>query len=324
MTLAFNNIFKGKQVVQQAWYGNKIQIFQSAGWETTPMTVQQVWAKSLASKATDIQVDSDDNFYVLRDGRVEKYNSDGELIYVYPETMAGSFVIDNKDRLIVSRTDGYIARYFKNQGFDAQFNATSNTRWLVNMHVDNDDNVFANYGVMVYMISHDFQGATKLGDAADSPGAMILDKDNNIYCVYYGSSWSPKEIDKYDSKMKIIWTKSLSYVGSALAIDSQGFVYVGQGSGDVVKLRPDNGKLVNSIVTTDSVVVDLAIDSQDNLYVATSGGNVRKYSSDGTEIWGYDGVGCTAMTIDSNNNVYVGDTSGKIVKQLQLKQEETK
>ena len=63
MTLAFNNIFKGKQVVQQAWYGNKIKIFQSAGWETNPMTVQQVWQKKLTDTVYAVAVDSQDNVY---------------------------------------------------------------------------------------------------------------------------------------------------------------------------------------------------------------------------------------------------------------------
>lgn len=79
--MTLSNIFFGKKVVQQLYVG-QIKLYQSAGWETLPATVQQVWQKSVSSNFDAIAVDSQDNIYTGEyDSYLTKFSSDGTQIW---------------------------------------------------------------------------------------------------------------------------------------------------------------------------------------------------------------------------------------------------
>lgn len=165
------------------------------------------------------------------------------------------------------------------------------------------------------------------------PLALAVDKKGNMFVADYNNYARDDScrIIKLNSSGSILWIRSDIYGVSAIAVDSQGNVYIAgtfnspilkSGSFDspVLKLSTDGTPIMSfgAYGTGDGKFlspVSLALDSHDNLYVVDCESNkIQKFYPNGTLVtrwtcdsYGADGYGVQPgyITIDPDDNIYI-------------------
>jgi tripartite motif-containing protein 71 len=196
--------------------------------------------------------------------------------------------------------------------------------------VDPDGHLFVTSGDRVLKLSPQGEQLAQLGtgrsgrqpDQFDSPRALALDRDLNLYV---GDARNDR-IQKFAPDGRLIGTVSVREP-KAVAIDAAGNLYVPEfRSGTVLKLDPTGRRIASfsapQLATANyQFAEDIALDSDGNLYVTYGAEHViRKLSPDGEilALWGQPlgadgppGVGDyqpTAVAVDPFQNVYVASS----------------
>lgn len=321
----FKNIFIGKKVVQQAWLGDRVQIFQSPGWETTPMTVQQVWKKSGYRYPAAI-ASNGDIYLIANTNTLVKINSDGNELWrkAVDTDFILTIAINGKDDVYIGTQENDIKHLSSNGDFiwvKKIFNVSDGSNGIYHICFDQQGNIYCG-GQTSRVFKRDSEGAaiwSAPGNGSLAIRSMATDSKGN---TYFSPSYG--QIIKVDSEGNKLWETEqvTSAFANAIAIDQQGNVCVaGSGMDGVKKLAPDGSLIWRKPIRTDSgdiISVDaICLDEMSNIYCASSL-SVVKISSDGTEIWRVAIKGSRNVLTDKLNNVYCAGSS--LTKFIQLKQ----
>jgi hypothetical protein len=148
------------------------------------------------------------------------------------------------------------------------------------------------------------------GDLSINPpniGAMIDTKDreydvtNIEYVLKYSTS----------GYLEKVWTRSFSGAPNTVAVDSDGFVYIGTSKNLVRKTSPDGSTVWDYTVSDE--VNSIAVDSDGFVYYG-AGYIVGKLTPDGQNVWvSNSGGGVKSVAIDSDGFVYCGGTGNTVI-----------
>lgn len=148
-------------------------------------------------------------------------------------------------------------------------------------------------------------------------GAVATDSNRNVYIDEYNSSVI--RVKKINSAGVLQWTKSHN-IGTtddgiiAIDVDSNYALYLGTGSGKLVKLN-SAGNMVWIKSISSNPTRDVKVDALDNIWV-TNGYKLLKYDVNGDVILEREYSGYTNyIAFDTNNDVYFTSSDG-IVRKL--------
>ncbi len=278
--------------------------------------------------AAALAVDHDGNVYVTGtshgDYATVKYDSAGNELWVARYDSPGILSADSAAALAVDH-DGNVyitgtgeTRFTNDDYATVKYDAAGNTLWVA--HYDGPD------------------------QSRDSPQAMVLDSAGNVYVT--GISHGEPNMDdyatiKYDGAGNELWVARYDGpahqrdVGKALAVDSDGSVYVtgwsqGEGtSGDYATIKYNGAGNELWVARYDGPAHEqdvgeaLAVNSDGSVYVTGYSHGVNdkdcftiKYDGAGNALWAarYDGPAHQrdagkALAVDSDGNVYVTGSS---------------
>ncbi|EJO5347294.1 PQQ-binding-like beta-propeller repeat protein [Clostridium botulinum] len=150
--------------------------------------------------------------------------------------------------------------------------------------------------------------------------AIVMDKNGYIYS---GGS----RLVKLCSNGGEEWIQDFGHRIASMAIDNNGYVYIGYVYNGVAKINPDNGERIWYISTGDSSnsVDSIVVDDYGYVYAGINEDEtVRKISPDGKEIWKYncdcDGY-LKSIALDNYGYIYVacGDMVRKLTDKIYIK-----
>jgi len=134
--------------------------------------------------------------------------------------------------------------------------------------------------------------------------------------IYAGGSGGT--LHKIDSEGNEIWTReNVSNTISAIEVDSNGNIFVGDHGGNVKKYLSDNTFEWEYQGHTEFESINhLAIGPNDYIYSASADNEVHKINQSGNNEWKYTGHGSyvNCVGVDSNGNVYSGDSNNEVHK----------
>jgi len=317
-------------------YGGRVLVFDKSG----------IYIKTFASGMggiTGLDIDNNDNVYVVNGGNVLIYNAAGTLIrtfssWVDENTNTQSFsknydvLVDNANqRIYVSDMDSRVIVVFDlNGNYSKTISQWNNGGTLTNfdgprgMCFDNSGNLLitdhnGNRGNRSNgkIIGINFVGNTVLSFQTSDPMPFVICKSNGNILTSNGQI---QHINEFSSTGSVLGLFNISggqpsfYGGSdnphAMAYDAQGNLYVSALLGDAIFVFAPDGTILRSFFVKDGSPNGLAFDAQENLYVASiNRGTVSVYNKNGTFIKTFvSGLkGPRQIAIDAANKVYIAN-----------------
>ena len=112
------------------------------------------------------------------------------------------------------------------------------------------------------------------------------------------------EVHKVDDNGNFVWSYTFNSIVKALAVNQDGYVYVGGGSNEVHKLD-HNGSFLWSYTHLNGSVEALATDDLGNVYSADRNNEVHKIDSNGNQKWVYSGHSSYVHGIEVAESGYI-------------------
>jgi hypothetical protein len=118
-----------------------------------------------------------------------------------------------------------------------------------------------------------------------------------------------------DGTITRAWSVSVNAsIQSSPVIDGDGFIYVGNASGDFYKLNADNGTIVWKYETGAAIKSTPTISEFGNIYISNTNGLVTAITTNKTLKWTYQADGpISANMLYINNMLYIGTERGKFL-----------
>ena len=112
-----------------------------------------------------------------------------------------------------------------------------------------------------------------------------------------------------------VWSYDYGNSLFAVAVDQDGFLYIGGDNDSVVKIDPDGNEVWTNTDPTDRVQ-GVAVDQDGNVYTGSRDNTVHKIDPDGNEVWTYTGHSndIYGVAVDQDGNVYTASRDNTLHK----------
>lgn len=253
-----------------------------------------------------IVIDSEDNIYTTEfmGNRVQKFNSDGELVIAWGSegSANGQFrnptgiAIDSEGNIYVSESGNHRVQKFTSDGewlatwggrgsSDSQF---LSAMVIIIANVNDEELVYVsdwgNNRIQVFDTDGEF--LMTWGERGSAPGQLMtptgltVDSSGNIWVVDRGNS----RVQSFtpDGEHLNIWGSEGGDDGefltpTSIAIDADGFIYISEAQGTRVQILTPEGEHLATPISTLNAPHGIAFDSTGTMYIAdTMNGLVRK------------------------------------------------
>lgn len=136
--------------------------------------------------------------------------------------------------------------------------------------------------------------------------SLAVDKEGYAYVGTYGSPYS--KAFKLTPEGGEAWQYINADLGAvyAIEVDKNGYVYIGDSKGLVVKITPDSSKVWQ--YKASGYIRNVAVDNGLNVYCGYSDGTVIKLTSAGGLVWSYSVDDQAEVSIDKDGYVYASGT----------------
>lgn len=284
-----------------------------------------------------IEIDMDGSIYVTDalGGYLQKYSAEGNFVWEFGGNGNGEYkfqmpqkvLLDSKQNIYVCDTNGNSIKKYSREGkfildIGSSSNLTGSFDYPMGIAIDQYNNIYVadntNGRIQKFNEKGSFIKAwgnnVKDNEQLRGPLAIAVSKSNEVYVV------DDHCIIKYSSTGKYIRKWAEPQV-EAIAVDSNGNVYVAIPQKQLIKKYNSSGKLLlnwgrggNDSKSFNSPHA-ITVDSNNNVYVVNCWSNyIQKFDSNGKFISSFNTSAIThdivgSIAVDKNNNIFLGTTS---------------